>query len=113
MTPRDLEPAGPESLARAKRFLSELVPYAGTEHEGGLMAALRRESDVIFMFTDGGDPPLEAVQIDAVTSRNGGRTAIHVIQAGRTERPEFSAPLQEIARRNRGTYRFLNLNQKK
>ena len=113
MTERSLEPAGGESVAKAQRFLKELVPYAGTEHEAGIMAALRRDSDVVFVFTDGGDPPLVEPQIEAITERNRGRAAIHVIQVGRGTKPEFSEPLREVARRNRGSYRFLDLNAEK
>lgn len=101
-----------ESSRQAVRhFFTTIGAMGATEHEPALLAALRLKPDVIFLFTDGGDPHLNAVQIDRIAGRTAGRTSIHCLQFGRGPLQEGNNFLQRLANRARGSYGYIDMNQ--
>jgi hypothetical protein len=106
---RELLPATDENKRAVSGHLSGLAPLGGTRHEMAISSALRHSPDVIFLFTDGGDPGMTESQIRRVTELASGRTAIHCIAFGWRERREETLFLDRLARENRGTSVYVDL----
>lgn len=107
---RKLLPATPENKQLLPEYFAGLATFGGTVHETALLAALRLKPDVVFLLTDGGDPPLNERQIAEITERAGGAVSIHCIQFG------FGAPpgdnfMTRLARQNRGSYGYVDMSQ--
>jgi hypothetical protein len=102
-------PASEPNKALAARFLSTVVAAGSTEHEPPLTAALRLKPDVIFLLTDGGEPPLSRPEIELLTRENGGRTAIHCLHFGAGPLQQSDNFLARLARLNRGTYDYVDM----
>jgi hypothetical protein len=102
---RKLLAATPESQQALTRYVEKLAAYGPTEHERGLLAALALEPEVIFLFTDGGDPHLKPGQLASLRARAAEMpTSIHVIHFSREREPAGDPFLRRLAEENRGTY---------
>src|SRR5262249_47810121 len=60
---RDLLSASAENRHKLVRFVSDLAAFGQTDHIRGLLAALKLKPEVIYLFTDGGDPQPDAGQL--------------------------------------------------
>jgi hypothetical protein len=99
----DLVPVTPENVSEAARLLERLRAGGSTDHLQALRRALTLQPDVLFLVTDAADLSLEQVRL--VTQWNGGRTILHAIDLG--GRDGSGGPLDLLARRNGGTYRWV------
>ena len=110
-TKRELVPATANNKQKMLQFVKDLPAFGATEHELGLLAALRLEPDVIFVFTDGGDPFLNNGQLQTIREASAGRTSIHVLHfgAGPARDNKF---LLRLAGENRGSYAYIDVNEK-
>jgi hypothetical protein len=106
---RELLPATEDNKRSVADHLRGFVPFGGTRHEMALSSALRHSPDVVFLFTDGGDPGMTESQIRRVTELAGGRTAIHCVAFGWQERRDETLFLDRLARENRGTSAYVDL----
>jgi len=110
---RELMPASDENKRELLQFVRRIASAGGTEHNFGLQAALRLRPEVIYLFTDGGDPVPNALQIRAIRDQAAGRTQIHCIHFGRGNEPPGDAEfLKRIAAENGGQYAYIDLNRR-
>jgi hypothetical protein len=107
---RQLIQANRKAKELATSFIYQLEAEGDTYHTAALALALRLKPDVIFLLTDGEekDDPSEE-DIRDLTRMNNGQTAINVIQICREPRPDGT--LVELASKNRGQHRFLDIDQ--
>lgn len=94
-------------------FLAGLAAFGATDHERAIISALQLKPDVMYLLTDG-DPVLSAGQRKRIREESGGRTTISCIQFGRI-RPDDEATraaLEALARENRGSYAFVDMNKR-
>jgi hypothetical protein len=106
----ELLPASEENRRKLIQFVIELPAFGQTEHSRGLLAALRLKPEVIFLLTDGGDPPPDAGQLRVIREQAGSRTSIHCIRFGRGPREEAGGFLTRLAAENRGSYVYIDVN---
>ena len=108
-TGRELIPATDENKAKLVKFIGELGDYGQTEHERGLLAALRLQPDVIFLLTDGGDPHLRPGQITFLAEQAAGQTSVHCLQFGTGTADAIPADhfLRRLAAETGGSYGFI------
>jgi hypothetical protein len=104
-----LLPATDEAKALAAKFLKEIAAYGQTEHFYAITAALRSRPEVVFVFTDGGDPHLTPAQVRSITVHNEGKTAIHCIHFGQGPAPDDEHFLRQLARLNGGGYVYVEM----
>ncbi|MFN4906933.1 MAG: hypothetical protein ACK5EO_06570 [Planctomycetota bacterium] len=96
---------------KASRFVKAIKPSGGTEHIPGLKMALSFAPDVLFFLTDAAEPSLTEVQLIEIQSRaERSLTTIHTIQFNRGPAPNDGAWIRELAQRNRGTYRYIDIS---
>jgi von Willebrand factor type A domain-containing protein len=107
---RDLLPASEENRHKLVRFVSDLAAFGQTDHTRGLLAALKLNPEVIFLFTDGGDPQPDNGQIRVVREAASGKTSIHCLHFGRGRAGEPARFLQRLAADNRGRYVYIDVN---
>jgi hypothetical protein len=108
-TGRELIPATDENKAKLVKYVAELADFGQTEHERGLLAALRLKPDVIFLLTDGGDPHLRPGQVSFLAEQAAGQTSIHCLHFG-TGTADAVPPdhfLRRLAAETRGSYAFI------
>src|SRR5207253_1174338 len=110
LTDRELIPATAENKRKLVTFIANLAAYGQTEHSRGLLAALRLKPEVIFLLTDGGDPPLDAGQLRLVREQAAGRTSIHCLHFGRGPIGDSKNFLIRLAAENRGSYVYIDMN---
>ncbi len=106
-----LLPATAESKQMVGKFMHGLAAFGATVHFSAIMSALNRSPDVLFLLTDGGDPPLSNAELVQIHRRAAGRTTIHCIQFGRRPSSGDDNFLQRLARENGGSYRYINVTQ--
>lgn len=94
--------ADPDTIEQALRRMDEVTASGATDHVGALRAGLGLRPEVLFLVTDADE--LTDADVRAITIRNQGRTAIHVVELAR-RRAGGDGPLARLAGRNRGTYR--------
>jgi hypothetical protein len=100
-----------ENRERVVPFLSGLAPVGQTEHEMALLAALRLEPDVVFLFTDGGDPELRDPQIKYVSRAAAEQgSTIHCIQFGQGPLKDRSNFLARLARDCSGGFTYVDMS---
>ncbi len=109
---RDLLPATPENIDSILPYFDGLAAFGATEHEMALLAALRLKPDAVFFLTDGGDPYLNANQIDRIAERAGKATTIHCIEFGFNAAPEKDNFMQRLAARCGGGYGYMNMRKR-
>jgi len=96
---------------KASRFVKAIKPSGGTEHIPGLKMALSFAPDVLFFLTDAAEPSLTEAQLIEIQSRaERSLTTIHTIQFNRGPAPNDGAWIRELAQRNRGTYRYIDIS---
>lgn len=94
---------------RAEAFVNRTVAIGGTEHQLALRMALRLAPDAIFFLTDASIQTMSADQMADIRRRaEQSGTVIHAIQFGSGPEPANSF-MKEIARQNRGGYRYLDV----
>ncbi len=105
--PRNIAPMTAAAKRSVAGFAAQLVQNfdGGTPTHAALVEALRYDADAIILITDGEpDSPPGAIIRD-ITSQNAGKKEIHCVALGDYhKKPEFTAFLQELARRNRGGF---------
>ena len=89
-------------------FIDNLAAFGGTEHEGALITALSMDPDVVVLLTDGGLPWLNESQLRRI-SRAAGGTQIHCVQFGSGPPQNRNNFMQELARQNSGTFRYVDV----
>lgn len=112
LTKRELIPATAKNKQQMLEFVKNLPAFGATEHESGLLAALRLEPDVIFLFTDGGDPVLRSNQLRTIREAAAGQTSIHVLHFGAGPASSENAFLPRLAGENRGSYVYIDMNRR-
>jgi hypothetical protein len=101
-----------ENKRKVEEFLINLVAVGGSNHQGGLMAGLSFEPDVVVLLSDGGEPPLQERQLNVIRRSVGGRTQIHCLQFGVGEEPADSNPfMRRLAEQNQGAYRYIDVSK--
>ena len=108
-TRRELVSASDANKKALIRFIADLAAYGPTEHERGLLAALRLKPEVIFLLTDGGDPPLRVGQLRTIREMAAGRTSIHCLHFGRGTMENPDHFLRRLAAENRGSYVYIDM----
>ncbi len=100
-------PASPANKRRVQDLLNTIPPYGGTDHMLALRTALALRPEVIFFLTDADSMrPEEVGDILAIA----GRTRIHAVEFGQTGLIGGSTPLQTLAKKSGGSYRYLDVN---
>jgi hypothetical protein len=102
-----------DSRRAGRDFLATLAAFGATDHERAIISTLQLKPDVMYLLTDG-DPVLNASQRKRIREESGGRTVISCIQFGRI-RPDDDATraaLEALARENRGSYAFVDMNKR-
>lgn len=95
---------------KASRFVKAIKPSGGTEHIPGLKMGLSFAPDVLFFLTDAAEPSLTEAQLIEIQSRaERSLTTIHTIQFNRGPAPNDGSWIRELAQRNRGTYRYIDI----
>jgi hypothetical protein len=92
----------------AARFVRGIMANGGTNRRDALLKALDFGPDVLFFLTDA-DHGMSVHEIDRVTERNGGRTAITCIEFGRGPNQHQVNFLVDLARRNGGEYVYVDI----
>ncbi len=93
----------PATLQQVRQALLSLAPSGSTHHSQALQQALTLRPHQIVLVTDSDD--LTETEIAELTRRNGGQTAIHVLDLGWRGDGAGSRPLRQLAGWNRGSYR--------
>ncbi len=94
----------------AMRFIDSITAEGATEHRDALVKALNLQPDVIFFLTDGDDPPLRPADLADIRRRAAAAgTTIHVIQFGQGPLLRSESFLTQLARQNRGTFRYVDI----
>jgi hypothetical protein len=104
-TGRSLEPATPDNIERAARFVANLPAFGRTEHFMGLASALALEPDIVFLLTDGGEPQLTEAQLRTFARLNQGRTGVYCLHFSAQGKPFVGDSLRQLAEGNGGEYR--------
>jgi len=105
-----LIPATEDNKRKLVSFIAGLAANGQTGHSRGILSALRLKPEVIFLLSDGGDPPLTKGELLSIREENAGRTAIHCIQFGRGPQARSADVFQRLAVQNRGGYSYVDLN---
>lgn len=104
-------PANETNKERAGRFIKAIKPHGGTEHIPGLKMGLSFGPDVLFFLTDAAEPAMNESQLVEIQSRaERNLTTIHTIQFNRGPAPNDGGWIRELAERNRGTYRYVDIS---
>src|SRR5262249_33777939 len=103
----DLVPARDENLHETAALVTRLRASGSTNHVEALRRALELGPDVIFLVTDADD--LTPEQVRKGTQWNGGRAVSHAVELGGPDDSRPGGPLEQLARNNGGTYRFVPL----
>lgn len=111
MKKRDLLPATDENKAAVRDFIATKAAFGATEHGLALMSVLSLEPDVIFLLTDGGDPPLKGHEIRNIAKLAAGRTAVHCLHFGSRPAPEANNFLQRLAAATGGEYGYVDVTK--
>ena len=112
LTGRELLPATDGNKKQLIEFVKNLPAFGATEHEVGIFAALKLKPDVIFLFTDGGDPHLSTGQLRAIQDAAKG-TAIHSLHFGSGPRGDERSFLQTLAEKNSGSYVYIDMSERR
>ena len=92
-------------------FFNGLAAFGGTDHEMGIIAALRYKPDVIFFLTDGGDPHLNQAQISDLRRYCGGRTNIYSVQFGFGPLQEEENFMTRLAKETGGSFHYVDMRK--
>jgi hypothetical protein len=106
-----LIPATNENKTLAAKFMAGIVAHGQTEHRMAILAALRNKPEVIYVFTDAGEPPLTQPDIQMLTLRADRKTVIHCVQFGFGPLQDDDPYLQKLARLNGGSYAYVDVSR--
>jgi hypothetical protein len=101
----------PVQQRKFAQFAASIQPDGGTNHMRALQFALRAGPDAIFLLTDADEPKLHAGDLDQIVRANRRRTTIHTIELGVGALLDDDNFLMRLARQNRGTYRYWDIEQ--
>jgi hypothetical protein len=104
-----LTDATPGTLSKIPAFFDSLGAFGGTGHEMALRAALGMEPDVVFLLTDGGDPPLNEIQLKNIHKLAEGLATIHCIQFGFGPLQDEDNFMVRLARQNGGSFTYVQM----
>ena len=107
----DLVPATDANKQLVRKFMQGLAAFGATNHFMAITSALNRNPDVIFLLTDGGDPPLSESQLAQIRKRAAGRTTIHCLQFGGRPADGEENFMHRLARQNGGSYRYIDVSR--
>ena len=100
-----------ENQQRVEPFLNGLAAFGQTEHDVALLGALRLEPDVIYLFTDGGEPHLSAPQLRSIHRIAAAqRTTIHCVQFGQGPLRDPNGFLVRLATQCGGGFTYIDMN---
>ena len=108
---RGLVDATPENREKAEGFFARIAAFGATNHARALYAALGMQPDVVYLFTDGGDPYLTPRQLNefAAIALNSNVT-IHTVQFGLGARQnDENAFLQRLADMTHGGFTYVDM----
>ena len=106
---RELMPATSGNKTELIEFVRRLSAFGGTEHIYGLQAALKLKPEVIYLFTDGGDPIPNGLQRRTIRELAAGRTQIHCLHFSGERASPAAEFFQQLTRENGGTYALVPL----
>ena len=114
-TGRELIAATDENKQKLVAYIANLTDFGQTEHERGLLAALRLKPEVIYLLTDGGDPHLRPGQINFLAEHCRPRTSIHCLHFGKGTADEVPLDhhLRRLAAESGGSYAFIAVGGRK
>ena len=95
-----------ESRAEAKKFFEGLVAFGGTKHHFGIFAALDMKPEVIYLLTDGSDPPTPSQMKRIVGQAKRQGTVINSVQFGLGVQQERDNFMMRLAQQTGGVYRY-------
>ena len=106
--------ANEKNRERGIAQVTAVSPMGGTNHADAIDAGLALKPDVIVWLTDAID--MNPALVESVTNRNRPphRASIHVFQLGESDVDEAAVqnqPMAQLAQRNNGTFRYLNVNK--
>ncbi len=101
-------PASPANKRRVQDLLVTIPPYGGTNHILALQTALALRPEVLFFLTDADSMRSEEVA-DILTIA--GKTRIHAVEFGQVGALGGSNPLQTLAKKTGGSYRYMDVNK--
>ena len=106
-----LVPATDQNKQRVDKFMRGLAAFGATAHFMAIMSAVNRSPDVVFLLTDGGDPPLSDSELVQIRKRASGRTTIHCIQFSNRAWDGEETFLHRLSRENGGSYRYIDVSR--
>jgi hypothetical protein len=104
---RRLLPATAENRQRLTRFVGDLAAFGPTEHERAIVAALSLRPDVIYLFSDAGDPLLSPGQVSRLLQMAAGKTTFHCVRF--FDEADDDNFMQELAAKTKGSYVFIRV----
>jgi len=107
--PRLLD-ATDEHKRAVPEFIANMAAFGATKHESGLLSAIAYRPDVIVFMTDGDLPALTQSQLLKIKRAAGGQIQIHCIQFGLGGQRSEGNFMETLARENRGTFRYVDVN---
>ena len=108
----EMVPASEENKTLAKKYMACIIAHGQTEHKMALIYALRNKPEVIYVFTDGGEPGLTQPEIKFITLEAAGKTVIHCVQFGFGPLQEEDPFLKRLARLNGGSFAYVDVSQR-
>lgn len=109
---KELAQSTPSSIKQVNDFFNGLAAFGGTDHEMGIIAALRYKPDAIFFLTDGGDPSLNQAQTSDLKKYCGGRTTIHSVQFGFGPLQDKQNFMSRLAEETGGKFQYVDMRKK-
>ena len=108
--PMSMVRAEKSNLDLAKKYVSSIAAYGGTEHESALKLALRMGPDVIFFLTDARVPRLSEGELRELQVRaTSSGTTVHCIEFGSDREAPTDSFLIDLAKMNQGQYRYIDV----
>ena len=108
----DMATSNQLNIKKVNDFFNGLAAFGGTDHEMGIIAALRYKPDVIFFLTDGGDPYLNQAQISDLRKYCGGRTAVYSVQFGFGALAEEQNFMRRLAEETGGKFQYVDMRKR-
>ena len=108
----DMATSNQSNIKKVNDFFNGLAAFGGTDHEMGIIAALRYKPDVIFFLTDGGDPYLNQAQISDLRKYCGGRTSVYSVQFGFGALPEQQNFMRRLAKDTGGKFQYVDMRKR-
>ena len=100
----------PENLATVKDFFEGLSAFGSTKHHIGIYAALNLDSDVVYLLTDGTDPPTANQLRDMIGRARRAGTTFHCVQFGFGPLQEQDNFMMQLAKGTNGGYTYQRMD---